>query len=165
MKKLFLFSLLTLATGQVSAFTINDNRTSIIEDEARKDDMRKQIGLDYSMPDFNTSSINGKVIGMHLAEMLDLLVENYKDYTYNPLLARLLNEQEPSLQYAFIEKLKIQNISKSGNEIGIKIKLTIKPNSLGITNSVIIMKFVDGISESSSANDLFWMLSRHATNK
>lgn len=157
--------LLTLATGQVSAFTINDNRTSIIEDETRKDDMRKQIGLDYSMPDFSTSSINGKVIGMHLAEMLDLLVENYKDYTYNPLLARLLNEQEPSLQYAFIEKLKIQNISKSGNEMSIKIKLTIKPNSLGITNSVIIMKFVDGISESSSANDLFRMLSRYTTSK
>ena len=157
--------LLTLATGQVSAFTINDNRTSIIEDEARKDGMRKQIGLDYSMPDFNTSSINGKVIGMHLAEMLDLLVENYKDYTYNPLLARLLNEQEPSLQYAFIEKLKIQNISKSGNEIGIKIKLNIKPNSLGIKSSVILMKFVDGISESSSANDLFRMLSRYTTSK
>ena len=157
--------LLTLATGQVSAFTINDNRTSIIEDETRKDDMRKQIGLDYSMPDFSTSSINGKVIGMHLAEMLDLLVENYKDYTYNPLLARLLNEQEPSLQYAFIEKLKIQNISKSGNEIGIKIKLNIKPNSLGIKSSVILMKFVDGISESSSANDLFCMLSRYTTSK
>ena len=157
--------LLTLATGQVSAFTINDNRTSIIEDETRKDDMRKQIGLDYSMPDFSTSSINGKVIGMHLAEMLDLLVENYKDYTYNPLLARLLNEQEPSLQYAFIEKLKIQNISKSGNEIGIKIKLNIKPNSLGIKSSVILMKFVDGISESSSANDLFRMLSRYTTSK
>lgn len=157
--------LLTLATGQVSAFTINDNRTSIIEDETRKDDMRKQIGLDYSMPDFSTSSINGKVIGMHLAEMLDLLVENYKDYTYNPLLARLLNEQEPSLQYAFIEKLKIQNISKSGNEMSIKIKLTIKPNSLGIKSSVILMKFVDGISESSSANDLFRMLSRYTTSK
>lgn len=157
--------LLTLATGQVSAFTINGNRTSIIEDETRKDDMRKQIGLDYSMPDFSTSSINGKVIGMHLAEMLDLLVENYKDYTYNPLLARLLNEQEPSLQYAFIEKLKIQNISKSGNEIGIKIKLNIKPNSLGIKSSVILMKFVDGISESSSANDLFRMLSRYTTSK
>ena len=157
--------LLTLATGQVSAFTINDNPTSIIEDETRKDDMRKQIGLDYSMPDFSTSSINGKVIGMRLAEMLDLLVENYKDYTFNPLLARLLNEQEPSLQYAFIEKLKIQNISKSGNEITIKIKLTIKPNSLGITNSVILMRFVDGISESSRANDLFCMLGRYATEK
>ena len=165
MKQLFLMLLLTLATGQVSAFTINDNPTSIIEDETRKDDMRKQIGLDYSMPDFSTSSINGKVIGMRLAEMLDLLVENYKDYTFNPLLARLLNEQEPSLQYAFIEKLKIQNISKSGNEISIKIKLTIKPNSLGITNSVILMKFVDGISESSSANDLFCMLGRYATEK
>lgn len=157
--------LLTLATGQVSAFTINDNPTSIIEDETRKDDMRKQIGLDYSMPDFSTSSINGKVIGMRLAEMLDLLVKNYKDYTFNPLLARLLNEQEPSLQYAFIEKLKIQNISKSGNEISIKIKLTIKPNSLGITNSVILMRFVDGISESSRANDLFCMLGRYATEK
>jgi len=80
-------------------------------------------------------------------------------------LARLLNEQEPSLQYAFIEKLKIQNISKSGNEITIKIKLTIKPNSLGITNSVILMRFVDGISESSRANDLFCMLGRYATEK
>lgn len=53
MKYLFV-SILMLSALNMSAHTIS---------RSEEDELRKAIGIDYSMPDFNTSRINGKVIG------------------------------------------------------------------------------------------------------
>lgn len=38
--------------------------------------MREKIGLDMTMPDFETKKIDAKVMGDRLAGMLDYLMEN-----------------------------------------------------------------------------------------
>ena len=48
-------------------------QTTQQSEEARTAELREKIGIDYSMPDFNTSSLNGKVIGERLAKMLQFL--------------------------------------------------------------------------------------------
>lgn len=65
-KKLFLLTLLSVVSITISA------QTSIQEDTPEIIELRNKIGIDYSMPDFNTSSLNGKVIGERLAKMLQL---------------------------------------------------------------------------------------------
>lgn len=62
MKILFTLCLLLGATS-ISA------QTSSQSEDARTAEIREKIGIDYSMPDFNTSSLNSKVIGGHLAKM------------------------------------------------------------------------------------------------
>lgn len=161
MKRLILMSLLTMATSHAVAVEISDNRSPSIVNDTRKDDVRKKIGLDYSMPDYQTSRIDEKVIGKRLVQILQCLSKNYKDYPYNGFLTRILSEQEPMLQYAFIKKMKILGIRKSGNEITVRIKLNIKKNSTGITNPDIILSFVDGVSESTCTNDLFCYITRY----
>lgn len=76
-KKLFLFALLLIASANVNA-----QASSQGEDE-KTIEYRQKIGIDYSMPDFNTSKIDGKVIGTRLAKMLTLLMNRYDDYVFN----------------------------------------------------------------------------------
>lgn len=45
--------------------------------EAKQAEMREKIGLDLSVPDFETKRIDAKVMGERLAGMLDYLMENY----------------------------------------------------------------------------------------
>ena len=66
-KKLFLFALLLIACANVNAQTAQQS------EEVRTAELREKIGIDYSMHDFNTSSLNGKVIGERLAKMLQFL--------------------------------------------------------------------------------------------
>lgn len=66
-KKLFLFALLLMACANVNA------QTSSRSEDEKAIEYRQKIGIDYSMPDFNTSSLNGKVIGERLAKMLQFL--------------------------------------------------------------------------------------------
>lgn len=70
MKKIvLLFSLLLMVCGMVAQ--------SIGQiDEKKMMEYREKIGLDYSMPDFNTSKIDAKVIGVRLAKILQSLEEN-----------------------------------------------------------------------------------------
>lgn len=60
MKRLILLPLLLLV-----ALCVNAQTSSQCED-ARTAELRQKIGIDYSMPDFSTSKIDGKVIGTAL---------------------------------------------------------------------------------------------------
>lgn len=161
MKRLILMSLLTMATSHAVAVEISDNRSPFIVNDNRNEDVRKKIGLDYSMPDYETSRIDERVIGQRLTLILQWLSKNYKNSPYNSFLVGILTEQEPKFQYAFIEKMKIVGICKSGNEITIRINLNIKKKSNGITNPCIILSFVDGVSESTWTNELFSYITRY----
>ena len=63
MKKLFLMTMLMLFTQSLSAQTTQQS------EDARIVELRQKLGIDYSMPDFSTSKIDGKVIGEHLAKL------------------------------------------------------------------------------------------------
>ena len=67
MKKLFLMTMLMLFTQSLSAQTTQQS------EDARTVELRQELGIDYSMSDFSTSKIDGKVIGERLAKMLQQL--------------------------------------------------------------------------------------------
>lgn len=153
--RFILTALLMLFTISISAQTTQESK------EARTAELREKIGIDYSMPDFNTSSLNGKVIGERLAKMLQLLQDRYDDYALNQRISYFQCEQIENLLYVKIEKFKITNISKQGDVITIKAKTKLSPNSAKIKNAVMKMSFDKGVSESTSINDLFADLSRY----
>lgn len=51
--------------------------TSVQTDSMKLAQYRTEIGLDMTVPDFNTKSIDAEVMGTRLAGVLDYLLENY----------------------------------------------------------------------------------------
>lgn len=124
-------------------------------------ELRQQIGIDYSMPDFKTKKIDGAVIGTHLAGMLNLLQKNYNDGTYNWKLAAIVKEQKGMVSQVSIDKMKVTEISKKGDVISIIINSKLSKNSEGIKSADIELVFNKGVSDSQSVNSLFSYLSRY----
>jgi hypothetical protein len=136
-------------------------QTSLHGEEAEKEEIRQKIGIDYTMPDFNTSKINGNVIGIHLAKMLRKLDDRACDYGWSSSIINICCEQNEKLSYAILEKFSIKNISKAGDVITIKANVKLQKNSTGIRNTDILMVFEKGVSASQAVNDLFSILSRY----
>lgn len=67
-------------------------QTAVQQEDPKVTELRQQIGIDYSMPDFKTKKIDGAIIGTHLAGMLNLLQRYYNDGTYNWKLAAIVKE-------------------------------------------------------------------------
>lgn len=131
------------------------------EEDPKVVQMRKDIGIDYSMPDFKTKKIDGEVIGTHLAGMLNLLQKFYKDGSYNWKLAAIVQEQKGMVSQASIDKLKITEISKEGGIITVKMSTKLSKNSEKVKTAVIIVMFDKGVSDSPTVNSLFSYLSRY----
>jgi len=155
MKKLVLMSLLLLATGHVMAIGTCGNCSVFADNDDRKEKTRKEIGLDYSMPDFEMNRIDSKVIGTRLASILQYLKTHDDEFSIKSQLAIILRDQEPDLQYAIIEKFKTKTIRKNGQEINVIIELKIGKNPLGVKRRNITLRFVDGLSDNVAENDLF----------
>ena len=144
-KKLFLLTLLSVVSIAISA------QTNTQEDTPEIIELRNKIGIDYSIPDFNTSSLNGKLIGERLAKMLQLLQNRFDDYVFNQRISFIQCEQIENL----VEKFKITKISKSGDVITVKAKTKMSPNSAKVKKAEMIFVFNKGISDSQAINDLF----------
>ena len=144
----------------LSVLSISAQTTQQSED-ARTVELRQKIGIDYTMPDFNTSKINGNVIGIHLAKMLKKLDDRASDYGWSSSIINICCEQNEKLRYAILEKFRIKNISKAGDVITIKANVKLQKNSAGIRNTDILMVFDKGVSASQAVNDLFSNLSRY----
>ncbi len=147
----------------LSALSISAQTTQQSED-ARTVELRQKIGIDYTMPDFNTSKINGNVIGIHLAKMLRKLDDRACDYGWSSSIINICCEQNEKLRYAILEKFSIKNISKAGDVITIKANVKLQKNSAGIRNTDIMMIFDKGVSASQAVNELFSTLSRYIKN-
>ena len=155
--KLFTLSLLML-------FPLNmSGQTTLSADETRKEELRQRINIDYSVPDFNTKKIDGKVIGVRLAKMLIFLEKNYQQGIYNRMLSAIRSEQveNPRIRFAPIAKMKVQRISKTGDDIFIVIKTTSKIEGAGKLDYDVTFSFTKGVSESIATNDLFCDLSTY----
>ena len=155
MKKLVLISLVLLATGHVMAIETCYNRSFISENDHHKEELRIKIGLDYTMPDFETNRIINKVIGTRLANILQYLNAHDNEFLIKSMLITILHDQKPDLQYAIIKKVRTKTIRKTGHEITVIIQLTIGKNPSGIKRPEITLKFIDGLSENVHENDLF----------
>ena len=136
-------------------------QTSEQQEDPKVAEMRQQIGIDYSIPDFKTKKIDAEVIGTHLAGMLNLLQKYYNDGTYNWKLSAIVKEQKGMLSQVSIDKMKITEISKKGDVISIFINTKLSKNSEGIKTADIVVVFDKGVSESQTANSLFSYLSRY----
>lgn len=154
MKHFFLLPLFLLVVNVVIAQT-----TSQVEDQ-KTIELRQKIGIDYSMPDFSTSKIDGNIIGDRLAKMLNKLQSNYSDYVLNQLIAFVQCEQLENVNYVKIEKFTVTRISKTGDTMTINAITTLSDNSAKIKNAELSFTFNKGVSESSHVNDLFSYLRR-----
>lgn len=152
-----LITLLSLICCSLCAFA----QDAAQEEDPKVVQMRKDIGIDYSMPDYKTKKIDGSVIGTHLAGMLNLLQKYYNDGTYNWKLAAIVKEQKGMVSQTSVDKLKINEISKVGNTICIKMNTKLSKNTDGVKSTDIEVVFINGVSESSSVNSLFSYLSRY----
>lgn len=144
----------------VCAFSTHAQTASQQEDP-KVTELRQQIGIDYSMPDFKTKKIDGAVIGTHLAGMLNLLQKYYNDSTYNWKLAAIVKEQKGLVSQVSVDKLKINEISKKGDVICVLMNCKLSKNTEGIKSADIELIFNKGVSESYTVNSLFSYLSRY----
>lgn len=156
LKKLFFTLLLLLGATTLSAQPLGQS-----QDDNYTIELRQKLNIDYSLPDFSTSKLDGKVIGTRLALMLQRLQDNYRDAVYNQYLSKLVCEQNDGLNYLTIENLKIQKISKSGDVITILTNVKLSKNPLGLKNTEICMAFTEGVSDNKSVNSLFSNLVRY----
>lgn len=139
-------------------------QTTVQQEDPKVTEMRQQIGIDYSMPDFKTKKIDGEVIGTHLAGMLNLLQKYYNDGTYNWKLAAIVKEQKGMVSQVSVDKLKINEVRKVGDKICVMMKIKLAKNIDEIKSADIIITFDKGISESDYVNSLFSYLSRYVQN-
>ena len=155
MKKLFLMTMLILFTQSLSAQTTQQS------EDARTVELRQELGIDYSMPDFSTSKIDGKVIGERLAKLLQQLQSKYDNCVLNQYISLIQCEQIENLSYATVEKHHITRISKVGDVITIEAKTKLSNNAAKVKNAKLTFIFTKGVSESTSVNDLFKYLGRY----
>lgn len=152
---LVLTSLLMLFSQSLSAQATQHS------EDARTVELRQELVIDYSMPDFSTSKIDGKVIGERLAKMLQQLQEKYDNCVLNQYISLIQCEQIENLNYATVEKLNITRISKVDDVITIEAKTKLSNNAAKVKNAKLTFVFDKGVSESTSVNDLFKYLGRY----
>ena len=155
MKKLLLITLLMVFTLNISAQTTQQS------EDARTVKLRQKLGIDYSMPDFSTSKIDGKVIGERLAKLLQQLQEKYDSSVLNQYISLIQCEQIENLNYATVEELHITRISKVDDVIYIEAKTKLSNNTAKVKNAKLTFVFDKGVSESTSVNDFFKDLARY----
>ena len=136
---------------------------SVKTDEAKRAEMREKIGLDLSVPDFDTKKIDAKVMGSRLAGILDYLMENYHQGVYDKRLGQIASEQNDALEnvYFQLKKLKFVNAVKNGNEITIILRADLQKNIANVKQTDITFHFIDGLSDSEKVNEMFSYISHY----
>ena len=146
------------------AISMNAQSSGLIEAPTHSD-LRHQIGLDLTLPDFSVKKPDADKIGSRLAGLLCYLQENYKQAIYNRRLVLIISEQNDNLSTTFFEvrKLKLARVSKTGNVITIRYTATLNIK-LGETNKTdLVFTFTDGLSASKKTNELFAYMGRYVS--
>lgn len=143
-------------------------RTGVQSDSAKIAEYREKIGLDYSMPDYSVTTIDEKKIGSRLANILRYYEEiNHQNINNQNLfrrkISKILVEQNEAFEYISPEfiKQKLVKIEKSANDITIVYKLWLDKNPANLKQVDILYHFKDGVSESSTVNEMFSHMSRY----
>ena len=156
--KLILITLLLLVTTVLFSQSL-----PVQTDSARRAEYKEKIGLDMTVPDFETKKIDSKVMGSRLAGILDYLMENYQQGVYDRRLGQIASEQNESLEnlYFQFKKMKFVNAVKKGNEITILMQLELQKNAANVKLTDIVFRFIDGLSESDKVNEMFSYISHY----
>lgn len=163
MEKTLYILLALLCVSAIPASAQVVNKTYNYSHEATNDRLRQQIGLDYSMPDYETTTIDANIIGKRLAQMLESLKDNYARNEFNHLLSYIRDAQiEDRRAYTLrIDEMKIKRISKRDSVISISISTLSKPGKKQKYSNDVIISFINGLSANTSANELFYQLGRY----
>ena len=159
MKKTVLTTFLLL--GAFLSLSAQADEETPSKEELYKQQLRANLALDYSMPDFSTTKPNPNIIGTRLAKMLDVLLNSQQDIIYKRLLSFIQAEQQENLKYVVIDHYKLKKIEKKGDEITILFQTFLMPNSTGVKNSQMTLRLLEGVSNSQYTNDLFAHISRY----
>ena len=157
--RFFITALMLMASLTMSA----QLRTGYQTDSVKNAEFREKIAIDMSVPDFETKKIDGKVMGKHLASLLEFLLENYLQVTYNMHISEMLKSQNEALEkhYFSIKKMEFVSATKTGNEINIYMKVWPAKNSTNVKNADFAIHFKDGIGDNSLVNEMFSNISRY----
>ena len=138
-------------------------RTGYQTDSVRNAEFRDKIAIDMSVPDFETKKIDGKVMGKHLANLLEFLLENYLQVTYNAHISEIVKDQNEALEkhYFNIKKMEFVSAKKAGNEINIYMKVWPAKNAANVKKADLAIHFKDGIGDNRHVNELFSNISRY----
>lgn len=156
--KQILFILL-LSVGVMTTFA--QTSAELTKKEQYKQEVRSKLQLDYSMPDYSTTRISAKVMGPRLAKILETICETYQQYMNLSALSVIQSNQVEGLSYCKIKKMKLDKVTKQGNEIMIRFKTRLESNNLNLKKSQIVFQFNDGASENAAANDFFSNICRY----
>lgn len=159
MKKQLLIILL-LFVGTVNVFS--QLRTVGTESE-RNAEYKKAIGLDTTIPDFDTNKIDAQVMGSRLANLLNYLLENYNHEFYELQIVQILGEQNESLQHLYykIKKMQFANASKQGDVMTVLMHVWPDKNIADVDQADMMFRFVNGVSDDQTTNALFSYMSRY----
>ena len=97
MKKQLLIILLLF----IGTMTVYSQIRTVGSDSERIAEYKKAIGLDTTVPDFDTNKIDAKVMGSRLANLLNYFLENYNHESYELQIAQILGEQNESLLHLY----------------------------------------------------------------
>lgn len=76
-------------------------------------------------------------------------------------LSVIQSSQVEGLNYGRIKKIKLDHVSKKGNEIIISFNTTLESNNLNLKKSKLVFKFIDGVSDEIATNDFFSNICRY----
>lgn len=159
--KHILFTLLML----LGATTLYAQKLSIITAEEReakyKAEMKEMLAIDYSMPDYAIKKVDANVMGDHMAMMVNTFLERSTQMSYQRPLNKIIGEQVESLKYSDygIKKVNFVSATKCGNEITLLFKVWLGQNTSRIKHTEMSIRFIDGVSESNTVNELFRYIS------
>ncbi len=165
-KLLFVF-ILSLCVIPSSAQLLQHRFAKVETDSTRMAKYKEKIGLDMTVPDFNTKSVNPEVVGPRLSNIIQFLLDNYHQLSYTNKLCKIIKEQEPALEKIGIKIKKLEFVSaqKKGKETVLKFSLKLDKNEAKIKRTNVVFTFVDGVSESITTNDLFSDLSKYVQGR
>ena len=136
-------------------------QTKTVQTDEYKDEVRAKLQLDYSMPDYSTSKIDSKVIGLRLAKILNKMLEMSKNGTNLSTLSVIQGRQIEGLNYCIIKSLKLNKIVKRGNELTLSFDTTLKENAKNLKKAQLVFNFFDGVSDDVATNDFFANICRY----
>ena len=141
-------------------------KTSEELDAKYKSEMKEKLAIDYSMPDYTTKKVDANVMGQHMAMMVNTFLERSTQISYQRPLNKIIGEQVESLKYSDypIQKMKFVSATKCGNDITLLFKVWLGKNTSGIKQTNMSIRFIDGVSESNTVNELFCYISICAEN-
>ena len=120
--KRYLLVILTMLIGTTSMLA---QYTKEQRDSIKLAQYRQEIGIDMSVPDFETTKLDSTVMGTRLFNILSFLLESYQQGLYNQKIAQIVREQVNALEHEYfdIKKLSFTRASKQGNRIDVVFKV------------------------------------------